>query len=121
MHELAICERLVEVVDREVARLRPPPAGVRRAHLVVGRLHAIVQPVLRDAYALLTADGVAAGSTLEITDAPVVGECSGCGWRGELQIPRFQCQHCGSLDLEIVGGRELFLESIEVIEADAER
>lgn len=117
MHELAICERLVDLMDRELARVQPPPAKVACARLVVGELHQIVESLLRDAYASLTAGGLAAGSTLEIQSAPVVGACSACGWRGELRVPWFRCGRCESPELDIVGGRELYLESIEIVEA----
>lgn len=118
MHELAICERIVNLMKRELAGVCPPPVGVVCVRLVVGQLHQIVESVLRDAYGFLTADGLAAGSTLEIASAPVVGACSPCGWKGELVVPMFRCERCGSLDLDLVGGKELFLESIEILEGE---
>lgn len=119
MHELSICERIVDIVDRELARVpSPSTASVVCVRLVVGRLHQIVESLLRDAYASLTASGPAAGSTLEITSAPVVGACSACAWQGELRVPYFQCKGCQSLDLVIVGGKELYLESIEIMEPE---
>ena len=35
-----------------------------------------------------------------------------------LEVPRFFCDACRSLDLEIVGGKELYLDSIEIIERE---
>ena len=118
VHELAICERVVAHVHRELASIQPPPAGVVSVRLVVGQLHQIVGSLLVDAYASLTARGPAAGSTLEIATAPAVGACSGCGWRGELRVPDFRCGECASLDLELVGGKELYLEHIEILERE---
>lgn len=118
MHEFAICESLVEALLAEMGKLRPPPRRLVKARVVVGVLRQVVPEYLREAYALLTHDTAAAGSALEIRVQPLVGRCRSCGWEGGLSPSDILCASCGKGDLEIVAGRELYLESLEVEFAD---
>lgn len=114
MHEFSICERIVEAVLGELSRLRPAPKRLCKVRVVVGRLHQIVPDYLTFAYDLLTRDTAAEGSEMEFVHAPVVGKCRNCGWSGDIELPIFRCGDCGVLDVELVGGKELYLEHLEV-------
>ena len=54
MHELSICERIVEAVLGELSRLHPAPQRICKVRVVVGRLHQIVHEYLTFVYDLLT-------------------------------------------------------------------
>jgi hydrogenase nickel incorporation protein HypA/HybF len=73
-----------------------------------------VPDYLTFAYDLLTRDTAAEGSEMEFVHAPVVGKCRNCGWSGDIELPIFRCGDCGVLDVELVGGKELYLEHLEV-------
>ena len=55
---------------------------------------------------------------LDIIPAPIAAKCRECGWQGEGANPSFQCGQCGSYDLDIEGGTELYLERLEVEQDD---
>ncbi|MBN1270153.1 MAG: hydrogenase maturation nickel metallochaperone HypA [Kiritimatiellae bacterium] len=114
MHEFSICESLVDAVLAEMRRIEPPPRRLVKSRVVVGGLRQIVPDYLREAYGILTKETPAEGSDLEIRSVPILGKCRACGWQGELQEAVFECPKCGSLDVEMVGGTELYLESMEV-------
>ena len=90
------------------------PARLVRARIVAGGLHQLVPDNLTFAYEVLTKDTPAAGSVLNIRNAPITAECRQCHWRGKIRGALFACGRCKSGDIEITGGRELYLDSIEV-------
>ena len=84
------------------------------ARVVVGRLHQIVPEYLTNAFELLTRETAAQGAAMELVFAPVRGRCGACGREGEITPPIFRCVTCRSTDLEICGGKELYLDRLEV-------
>jgi len=113
MHEFGIGEELVAAVVSELARFSPPP-HLLKVRVVVGGLRQVIPDNLAFAYEVLTRDTPAAGSALEIQILPLQGECSGCGWQGEIVLPVFQCGACGAFAVRTLGGMELYLDSLEI-------
>ena len=116
MHELSICEGLVDAVLAEMGRVTPPPRRLLKANVVVGAMRQVVPDSLIFAYQSLTKGTAAEGSVLDIVPAPIAARCKQCGWQGDYPDPLFQCEECKSYDLDIEGGTELYLESLEVEE-----
>ena len=114
MHEFSICEGIVKAVVQEMAAHQVPAGALLKTRIVVGALHQVVPDTLTFAYEVLTRDTPAAGSQLEIRSVPVRAKCKTCGWEGEVRIPRFQCGQCGSGDIELVGGKEMYLDNLEI-------
>ncbi|MEW6358512.1 MAG: hydrogenase maturation nickel metallochaperone HypA [Planctomycetota bacterium] len=114
MHEFSICQSLVDTALEEFRKVAPPPRRIARMRVVVGELRQIVPDFLQSAYELIIKDTPAEGSELEIAHAPVTARCGGCGWQGEIPKTDFHCPECKSSGIEVSGGMELYLESIEV-------
>ena len=57
-----------------------------------------------------------AGAKLAIEEMPVVAKCKDCNAQWTIDEPVFICKTCQSGSLEILSGRELDIESIEVVE-----
>jgi len=117
MHEVAIGQSLVAAVLEELRRHGVPPGALRVTHVVAGQLHQIVPEALASAYEVLTRDTPAAGSTLELRVRPLEARCPACGWHGAVEPPVFLCGACGAGGIELLGGSELYLESLEVADA----
>lgn len=117
MHELSICETLVKAAQAELKKL-PPGARLKTVRVAAGKLHQIVPENMTFAYEALTQGTPLAGSVLTITPLPISARCRACGWSGAIQDLVFTCGACGAGDLEITGGRELYLENLEVEEDD---
>jgi hydrogenase nickel incorporation protein HypA/HybF len=60
------------------------------------------------------------GAELEIDEVPVTGECRACGAENRLESFPLLCNSCGSHDLEILTGEELYVESLELEERPAQ-
>ncbi len=112
MHEFALAKDLVEIILAELNQ-QTPPVRLRSATVVVGGLRQVVPEYLSFAYALWAKATPAEGSELEIRRVPIVLRCA-CGWQGEAEAPPFWCAACHSPQVDLISGRELFLENLEV-------
>jgi hydrogenase nickel incorporation protein HypA/HybF len=114
MHEFSICDGIVKAAVQELGKMKPKPLRLIKTRVVVGDLHQIVEDSLQFAYEVLVRDTPAAGSELVIRHVPVTARCKACGWQGEIRSPLFLCGACNSGEIELVTGKELFLENLEV-------
>lgn len=113
MHELTIAENIKKVVEESI---KDRAAKVRKIKLQVGRLTAVVPESLRFCFQF-TAEGTSVeGAELEIEEVPVRGRCQRCGSDFTIDEPVFICPLCGSNQIELLSGRELMVESIEIEE-----
>lgn len=112
VHEFSIAQTIVRAVLTELKKVQP--ARLVCAQIVTGGLHQLMPDNLTMAYEVLTKDTPAAGSSLKIRHVPITAECRQCHWRGEIRGSLFACGQCKSSDIEITGGREMYLDHIEV-------
>lgn len=117
MHEFSICDGLVRTVLSALNDVKPPPKRLIATSVVVGELRQIVPEQLTFAYECLTKDTAAEGSRLDVRRMPAVGECEKCGWSGGMSQTGFECGACGSRLATIIGGKELFVDNLEIEEA----
>jgi hydrogenase nickel incorporation protein HypA/HybF len=114
MHEFNIGQTIVDVTLKELEKLPAKPKKVIAVRVAIGMLRAIVPEYLKFAYESLSKDTPAEGSTLEIRIIPVQGKCSECDWTGDLQTTRFICPQCKSTTGNLIGGRDMYLENMEI-------
>jgi len=117
MHEMGIALQIVEIATASI----PADAGdvrVEKVHLKIGKLAAVVPESLRFCFDVAIKDTALEGALLVIEELPVVARCRDCGHRWTIHEPAFKCENCGSGSLEILSGRELDIESIEISQED---
>ena len=114
MHEFSICQGLVKAILSELEKLDPPNPKLLKASVVIGRLRQIIPETLQFAYETLTKETVIAGSKIEVISAPILAKCPKCGWKGEIKENNFRCGKCGSGEIELSGGMELYLNNLTV-------
>ncbi len=117
MHEMGIALQIVEIATASL----PADLGdarVARVNLKVGKLAAVVPDSLRFCFDVAVKDTPLAGADLTIEEIPVVARCKDCDAQWTIDEPVFICKTCESGSLEILSGRELDIESIEVVEAE---
>jgi hydrogenase nickel incorporation protein HypA/HybF len=107
MHELGLCQEIVDAVGRRAAGRRVTGVRVR-----VGALHRVVEPALDQAFSLAAEGTVAEGAEVEMVLVPVRLHCRTCGHSAASEDPLVACSKCGGTDLDMDGGDELVLESI---------
>ena len=91
-----------------------PAEEVRKVRVVVGAMRQIVPETLAFAYEVLTKETPLAGTELEIVPVPVKARCRACDWTGPIEDAFFICPTCEAVDLEVLAGMELYLDSIEI-------
>ncbi|MCU0455895.1 MAG: hydrogenase maturation nickel metallochaperone HypA [Bacteroidales bacterium] len=111
MHELSIAEDLSAIV-LETA-LRETLAKVTRVNVSIGQLVQIVPGLFESAFIECVRDTVAGQAELCIEIVPVRMKCRKCGADIGIEDNNFSCSACGSDDLEMINGRELYIKSIE--------
>ncbi len=111
MHEFSIAVAVVGVAERHAAGRR-----VVKIELRVGHLRQVVPDSLQLAFELITQGTVLDGTELEIEQVPARARCPRCGAESELEHFPLACEACGSLDLELLTGEELLVESLELEE-----
>jgi hydrogenase nickel incorporation protein HypA/HybF len=117
MHEMGIALRIVEIAtDSLPADLRA--ARVTKVNLKVGKLAAVVPESLRFCFDVAVKESPLEGAILSIEEVPVVARCKDCRAQWTIDEPVFVCQACQSGSLEILSGRELDIESIEIVEEE---
>lgn len=112
MHELGICEKIVQV-----ALSTAQNAGaekVIKVRVKAGAMRHIVPDLMSRYFEFLTKDTIASEAKLEITTVPARAKCKGCGSEYEAKNFEFVCPECGKNEPELLSGMELFLEDIEV-------
>jgi hydrogenase nickel incorporation protein HypA/HybF len=109
MHELSIADAVVRIAARHADGRR-----VVRVEVKVGTLRQVVPAALAFAFELVTEGTAVEGAELVLDEVPAVGRCRLCGRESTLAAFPLACPACGSLELEIVRGEELFVESLDL-------
>ena len=107
MHELSIADAILAVARDHAGDRRLVAVTVR-----VGHLRQVVPSALEFAFELL-----APGVELEIVAVPAEGACRSCGAESALAGFPLTCERCGGVDVEVLRGEELSVESLEVEDA----
>lgn len=112
MHELAICQGMLERVEA-VAADRGARA-VSRVVVRIGPLSGVEPSLLQSAFTLARAGTPAASAVLEIETAPVRVLCRACGAQSEAVANRLVCAACGGMRTRLISGDELRLVSLDL-------
>lgn len=101
-----------EIIDKYTADLEEKM--VTKINLVIGEMTNAIPDALEAAFSVYAPGTKAAGAKLEIRLVPLSARCENCKWEGNIEKHSFVCPHCSSIGLEIITGRELYVESLEV-------
>ncbi|EHJ46542.1 hydrogenase expression/synthesis HypA [Solidesulfovibrio carbinoliphilus subsp. oakridgensis] len=116
MHELAIVQSLLAIIEEEMAKQENKRLlTVKVKH---GRLSAVVPEALEMGFETMTMDTAIAGAKLVLEETPVVLRCRACGREFTPEVPSAAfapCPACGEeLGHTVLSGRELYIEYLEL-------
>ncbi|HCI55567.1 MAG TPA: hydrogenase maturation nickel metallochaperone HypA [Bacteroidales bacterium] len=111
MHELSIAENLSEIVI-EVAE-KEKLSKVTRVNVSFGKMVQIIPEFFEKAFRAAVSGTIANDAEINIEEVPVTIRCNNCNFEMTLDEYNFVCERCGSSDIDIVTGRELYVKSIE--------
>ncbi|OGV57938.1 MAG: hydrogenase maturation nickel metallochaperone HypA [Lentisphaerae bacterium RIFOXYA12_FULL_48_11] len=111
MHELSIAEALIEQVQEIAAKER---ATVTAIAVSIGSFSGVDPEALDQSFKIATAGTPLAGANLDIKKVPAKLLCHSCEKESCPELPLFECQYCGSMDCEMISGRDMLLQSVEL-------
>ncbi len=112
MHEQSIVEPLLALVLEKAGEAKA--SKVRRIYLVVGELSGVEEYAVEFYFSFLGRDTIAADADLFFQRVPALLKCRNCGTEFMFVNRKLNCPECNEKKVDIISGRELYLDSIEV-------
>jgi hydrogenase nickel incorporation protein HypA/HybF len=112
MHELAITQSMLDLVLKQAEEAEAEKVG--KINLVIGEMTGVVGRCVQFYFDFLSKGTPAEGAALNFKVIPTTARCRDCHEEFKLGEFDWTCPHCQSNNIEITGGKELFVESIEV-------
>lgn len=112
MHEYSITESILTLA---LEKANEASAGkITRINLVVGELSGVVAECVRFYFDHISKDTPAAGASLSIETKPASVRCHQCHDVFKPEDGDWSCPKCHETGIDIISGRECYMESIEV-------
>ena len=112
MHELAITQSMFDLVLEQAEKNSARRVG--KINLVIGELTGVVGECVQFYLDFLSKGTIAEGALLSVQMVAPEAKCRDCSETFELKEFDWTCPTCGGSGFEIIAGKELFVESIEV-------
>ena len=112
MHELAITEGILEAAVPAAEK-----AGAKKIleiRLKIGELSGVMPSCIEEYLNIIAKGSIAEGAKLTVDTIPIRIRCRGCGAENTIGRKKISCPACGGTDIQIIAGREYFVDSLEV-------
>jgi len=112
MHEMSVTMSLLDLILKEAVN-----AGASRivgVNIVLGEMTGIIDHYVQANFELLSQNTLAEGAALSFQNIPRQARCRHCAHLFQPTDLKWICPRCQSSEMEITGGSELYVESIEV-------
>jgi len=103
---------MFDLVLRQAEKAEAKKVG--KINLVIGEMTGIVGDCVQFYFDFLSKGTLAEGAVLSFVTIPPKARCRDCGKTFEIIEFDWACPYCQSNSMEIIAGKELFVESIEV-------
>ena len=112
MHEIALCESVIEIIEEEAKR--QAFSQVRTVWLELGSLSHAEPDAIRFGFAVVSRNTLAEGAQLEILAVPGAAWCMHCAKTVAISQRYDRCPDCGGYQLHITAGTDMRLKEMEV-------
>jgi hydrogenase nickel incorporation protein HypA/HybF len=112
MHELAITQSMFDIVLKQAEQSKAKK--VTKINLVIGEMTGVVSDCIQFYMDFLSKGTVAEGVVVFVTSVPATAKCLTCSKTFTVKELEWTCPHCDGISLEVTGGKELLVDSIEV-------
>ncbi len=116
MHELAVTQGILDIAVAEAEK--SGKRKVTQINIKLGVFSGMVPQCIQEYYDIISEDTAAAGAKLIFDKVPAVIRCRSCGAESEIERFRLRCPVCGDNKVDLIKGRELYIESLEVEDED---
>lgn len=117
MHELAICQSLMEQV--ETIAFERDATSVTSIVVGMGPLSGVEEQLLKNAYPIASVGTVAENAELKIEKLPIKVKCNRCGCVTTALPNKLICSHCGEWKTTLISGDELLLMTVELEKSES--
>ena len=112
MHEFSITQSILSIALEKAGEAK---AGkINKINLIIGELSGFADDCVQFYFDFLSKDTIAAGASLSIERRPFQLRCHNCNTVFSPGNFDWSCPECQEQKIEIVSGRECYVESIEV-------
>ena len=112
MHELAVCQEMLQQVDRIATEKQA--ISIDSITLHIGPLSGIEAHLLQQAFPFAAAGTLAQDAQLIIETLPIRVRCQQCGAETDASANRLLCGKCGDYHTQLLSGDEMLLASLEL-------
>lgn len=112
MHEQSIVESILALALDSAAKAEA--TRIVKINLVVGELSGVLDEAVSFYFNFLSKNTIAAGAEISFRHIPTQLRCRSCNRVFEPDGSGFRCPVCQEQQAEIVAGRELYVDSLEV-------
>lgn len=112
MHELSITESILNLAVEKATEASAEK--ITRINLVIGDMAGIVGDCVQFYFDILSKDTIAADAELVFDLRPTQARCQSCGNVYQPKEHDWSCPKCGKTAVDVVSGRECYMESLEV-------
>jgi hydrogenase nickel incorporation protein HypA/HybF len=118
MHELAIAQNILELVQQSVPKEQA--GAVRWIRIRVGQLSGVVPDSLDFCFNAIVSETEMPKASLAIEHMPTVSRCKNCMYQFQIEDLVFLCPACRSANLELISGKDLEVVEIELADENDE-
>ena len=112
MHELSVVESLLAVALEHGEKAQA--TKILKIYVVVGNLSGVVDDSVNLYFSFLSEKTIAAGASIVFMHTPARLRCRTCGAIFSPEKLDFDCPNCKEREVDIIGGRELYVDRLEV-------
>ena len=112
MHELSLAQGLVEQLEQTAEAEQA--IRIERITVVVGKYSGVERDAFEFAFPFAAEGTRSEKAELVIEELPVTIECRQCNAVSNPEPTLLVCRNCGSNDVELKGGREFLVKSVEL-------
>ncbi len=112
MHEMSLCEGVLQVLQTESAR--KGFSKVKAVWLEIGELASVEPDAMLFSFDVVTRNTLADSARLNIIHVPGSAWCMQCSKTINVKQRFDECPDCGSYQLQITGGEEMRIKELEV-------
>lgn len=111
MHEFSVTKSLVDLCNAEAEKNNF--SKIHKVYLKIGRFTGFSPDSISFYFEHLKTNTKCQDAEIIFDEVPIRIKCTDCGEENEIEEPILVCPECGKMTIEVISGREFFVESIE--------
>lgn len=112
LHELSLVSAMLKILHAKVKEGNVQK--VIQVNLTIGEMTYVEEGTLKSAFAVCTEGTILENTRLFIERIPVQGKCRQCNREFLVINYQLQCPQCNEGRVDIIGGKEFYIKSMEV-------